>query len=800
MKKRILSLALVLMLALSLLPMAALAASGEPTPEPAEPTGESVEETVAESTPEATPEAMPEPTAEPSGEPDEAAPLALEGAPTALAEVTNNGNTSTVYYSSDLGDALTERATTRVKLLADVEIESAAFSSTCKIKSSDLTLDLNGFDLAIKSEIYIGSDDPNNAFTAKLTITDSSADAAGELSASRNIYVASGSTLSINSGALKANNSGIFIGFIYVYGAMNVSGSAEVSASKGVSVSDSAEVMASRSGSVYESSASLTVTGGRFPGAVFISGGKVSLSGGDFGQIQAASGIDLTDVLADGYAFYERDLEGNYNTLSKPQTDEETGDQSVYCVQVKAHSCTLTLQSDGTYSCTKDGGCGRSGMQAAVKYLDENGAEKECTKYTVVKSDTTTWNSGWYVVKDSVTLEAPVTISEKSDVHLILCDGKTLTVTGGTISIDGFADEQSLTIYGQSGGTGALKAQSADVTEADGDAESNGMKLYRLTVNGGHVTAISGNTASGTDYACSEGIEAVYLTINGGSLTATGGNAASETGDAYSRGTDVTYLTVNGGSLTGNCATATAQEEYGYACENGLAAAYLTVAGGTVTATGGTAENAFDLLASWEFTLSGGTVKSGRADGVLQLSTDALTVSGGTMKLAGGSFFSSAEVKDGASLADLLADGLAFRKLRCVWTTYYAGDWDDDYDYDYDETDEGLVPLAGRTALDEDYNEDYNDDDEDVYVLTRTWCYYYVEPCTHSTSDGVCAYCGKSVTSGSGNNGGTTPAPTATPKPAQSPKTGDEAMPALWLALALSVMAVAVVSGKRRVK
>lgn len=283
MKKRILSLALVLMLALSLLPMAALAASGEPTPEPAEPTGESVKETVAESTPESTPEATPEataePTAEPSGEPDEAAPLALEGAPTALAEVTRNGNASTVYYSSDLGDALTDRATTRVKLLADVEIESAAFSNTCKIKSSDLTIDLNGFDLAIKSEIYIGSDDPNNAFTAKLTITDSSADAAGELSASRNIYVASGSTLNVNSGALKANNSGIFIGFIYVYGAMNVSGSAEVLASKGVSVSGSAEVMASKGVSVRESSASLTVTGGRFPGAVFISGGKVSLSG-----------------------------------------------------------------------------------------------------------------------------------------------------------------------------------------------------------------------------------------------------------------------------------------------------------------------------------------------------------------------------------------------------------------------------------------------------------------------------------------------------------------------------------------
>lgn len=785
MKKRILSLALALMLALSLLPMAALAASGEPTLEPAEPTGESVEETVAESTPEPAPESTPEPTAEPSGEPDEATPLALEGATTPLAEVTQSGTTSTVYNAYALGDKLMDSATTRVKLLAEVEIEP---STSFKIRSSDLTIDLNGFNLTINSEIHIGDDDPHDAFTAKLTITDSSATGAGELSASMNIYVASGSTLSINSGALKAKNGrGLLRGYIEVCGAMNVSGSAWVLASESVAV--------------YGSSASLTVTGGRFPGAVFISGGKVSLSGGDFGQIQAASGIDLTDALADGYAFYERDLEENYNTLSKPQTDEETGAQSIYFVQVKAHSCTLTLQSDGTYSCTKDGGCGRSGMQEAVKYLDENGAEKECKKYTVVKSDTTTWNSGWYVVKDSVTLEAPVTISEESDVHLILCDGKTLTVNGGTVSIDGFSDEQSLTIYGQSGGTGALKAQSADVTKPDGDAESNGMKLYSLTVNGGHVTAISGNTASETGYAYSEGVEAVYLTINGGSLTATGGNAASETGAAYSRGTDVTYLTVNGGSLTGNCAAATAQGEYGYACENGLAAAYLTVTGGTVTATGGTAENAFDMVASWEFTLSGGTVKRGRADGVLQLSTDALTVSGGTMKLASGSFFSSAEVKDGASLADLLADGLAFRKLRCVLITYYDGNWDDYDDDEYDETDEGLVPLAGLTALDEDYNADYNDDDEDVYVLTETWYYYYVEPCTHSTPDGVCAYCGKFVTPGSGNNGGTTPAPTATPKPAQSPKTGDEANPALWLALAMvSMIAVAVVSGKRRVK
>lgn len=565
MKKRILSLALALMLVLSLLPMAALAASGEPTQESAEPTGASAEETVVESTPEATPEAAPEsmpeaapesapeatpePTPEASGEPDEAMPLALEGAATPLAEVTQSGTTSTVYSAYDLGNALMDYRTTRVKLLKDASVDP---TSTFKIKSDDLTIDLNGFDLEIDSEIHIGDDDSHDPFTAKLTITDGSAGAAGELSASMSIYVASGSTLTINSGALKAKNgSGLIRGYISVRGAMNVSGSAKVSASKGVTVSGN--------------SASLTVTGGKFPGEVFIGKGKLSLSGGDFGQLQAASGIELADALADGYAFYGRDSEGNYNTLSKPETDEETGAQWVFFVQVKPHSCTMVKQSDGTYSCMKDGGCGRSGLQDAVKYLDESGAEKECRKYTVVESDTTTWNSGWYVVTENVTLDAPVTISEQSDVHLILCDGKTLTVTGGSVGIYGFDDKQSLTVYGQTGGTGALKAQSTDVTKADDTAESNGIKLHSLTVNGGHVTAISGNAISEDGDAYSQGIEATYFTINGGTVTATGRDATarrSSTGSSYSdarsQGTDVAYLTVKGGSLTANCATESA--------------------------------------------------------------------------------------------------------------------------------------------------------------------------------------------------------------------------------------------------
>ena len=66
------------------------------------------------------------------------------------------------------------------------------------------------------------------------------------------------------------------------------------------------------------------------------------------------------------------------------------------------------------------------------------------TSATEVTTNTTTWNSGWYVAQGEVTISSRVTVN--GDVRLILADGCTLTVNGGIRVASG----DRLTIYGQS--------------------------------------------------------------------------------------------------------------------------------------------------------------------------------------------------------------------------------------------------------------------------------------------------------------------------------------------------------------
>ena len=70
----------------------------------------------------------------------------------------------------------------------------------------------------------------------------------------------------------------------------------------------------------------------------------------------------------------------------------------------------------------------------SVKYLDANGATKNCTEYTPVESTTTAWNTGWYVVNESTEIEDRIVVT--GDVKLILVNKKTLTAKKG-IEVEG---------------------------------------------------------------------------------------------------------------------------------------------------------------------------------------------------------------------------------------------------------------------------------------------------------------------------------------------------------------------------
>ncbi len=175
------------------------------------------------------------------------------------------------------------------------------------------------------------------------------------------------------------------------------------------------------------------------------------------------------------------------------------------------------------------------GAAFKVPYIDENGDEQYCSKYTVIESgesDVTlgvNGQDGWYVVSGNVTINGQLALAG-STINVILCDGATLTVNNS--SGHAVNCSNALTIYSQSAGTGTLNAtttkQSYDGIRADG----------HITINGGIVNASSANH---NGIYASDG----NVTINGGVVTATAGSGTFSRG-IYAKGN----VTINGGIVT----------------------------------------------------------------------------------------------------------------------------------------------------------------------------------------------------------------------------------------------------------
>ena len=144
-----------------------------------------------------------------------------------------------------------------------------------------------------------------------------------------------------------------------------------------------------------------------------------------------------------------------------------------------------------------------------IPYIAADGstAYRKYGEYTVLTGSTqgvTLGSDGettWYVVNSDVDYER---IELVGDVHLILCDGKTMTaVCRSASAIKG--SSSNLTIYGQTAGTGTLQAMCG---------EGNGIQSNAITINGGTVNAEGGDyfdiSASGN------------IIINGGNVSANG--------------------------------------------------------------------------------------------------------------------------------------------------------------------------------------------------------------------------------------------------------------------------------------
>ena len=169
-----------------------------------------------------------------------------------------------------------------------------------------------------------------------------------------------------------------------------------------------------------------------------------------------------------------------------------------------------------------------------VTYIDENGTKKEEGNATELNGGgATTLQAGLYVVKHDITYTGTVTLS--GNVKIVLNDGCTMNIGTSESRLSGkgfyYNSNESLTIYGQTNGTGALSVYTT--------GEYNyAIWAGAITINGGHVTA---DTNGQNGHA----IYAEAITINGGHVTAhTAGNYACA---IYSR---ISAFTYNGGIVS----------------------------------------------------------------------------------------------------------------------------------------------------------------------------------------------------------------------------------------------------------
>ena len=242
------------------------------------------------------------------------------------------------------------------------------------------------------------------------------------------------------------------------------------------------------------------------------------------------------------------------------------------------------------------------------RYWDENqktvvSTTKSVSDYTVVTSDTSFY-TGWCVVNSSVVFSGTVYFC---DAHLILADDVTFTAP----SIDfGFSGgTSSLTVYGQTNGTGkilltpdsgsALKipenahlivngggiGATSGVYGAGIGGDNMSTKLGKLTVNGGIITAKGGECGAGIGMGYKTLEKHLEITINDGDVIAIGGKCAP--GISTGIGTTVT---INGGIVkatggergAGIGSRATTQQ-----ADNGEDAGDIVINGGDITAKGG---------------------------------------------------------------------------------------------------------------------------------------------------------------------------------------------------------------------
>ena len=285
--------------------------------------------------------------------------------------------------------------------------------------------------------------------------------------------------------------------------------------------------------------------------------------------------------------------------------------------------------------------------QAAAIAQTPSTGTANCTKVEA-SSTVVTWNSGWYVVNEDVTISARVDIV--GEVNLILADGATLTTTA-CINTNG----ATLNIYGQALGTGTLNANGDNGTAAIGGRSTKDGGT--LTIHGGIINASGSNYRGAGAAGIGGGVlggNGGIITINGGTVTATGGvGGQSAAGIGGSEEAHCGVITINGGTVTAIGA------EQGTGIGNGAfysgTDGQVIINGGTVTATGssyGAGIGGGQAANGGTVTITGGDVT---AIGIAGAGIGGGSQRGGNVNITGGTvraYSQALELWIGAGLCD----------------------------------------------------------------------------------------------------------------------------------------------------
>ncbi len=227
---------------------------------------------------------------------------------------------------------------------------------------------------------------------------------------------------------------------------------------------------------------------------------------------------------------------------------------------------------------------------------------KACSSYTSINGiDEEGWYglyNGWYVVTGNSAYKTLNILG--TDVHLIIPDGMTLSVTGGVKLEEG----HQLSIYGQPGNaSGRLIATNSYENGAGIGGGDEGLKAGALVVHGGIIQA-KGNLEGagiGGGYKAGFGMTSLSgLTVYGGSVTADGDKAGAGIGSGGNCEDFAGYVTIYGGTVTATGGGSILAQEQADSSWSGAGigggdssqGAIVHIYGGTVTATsGGVSDN-----------------------------------------------------------------------------------------------------------------------------------------------------------------------------------------------------------------